>query len=406
MLGLLSHIRVLDLSRVLAGPWASQILADLGAEVIKVERPQSGDDTRTWGPPYHKDVQGNETGESGYFLAANRGKRSITLDLSKAEAQDIIRKLVKDCDVLLENFKVGTLERLGLGYKELSAINPRLVFCSITGFGQTGPRRAEPAYDFLVQAMGGMMSVTGKPDDEAGGGPEKVGLPIIDMVTGVYAAVGVLAALSARDQSGVGDHIDLAMLDVQVGLLANQGMNYLLTGKTPQRHGNGHANIMPQQVFKCLDGDVVLAVGNDLQFGKLCRALGRAELATDPRFALNPERVRHRDLLLDILRQEFSAYQRSEIAATLVQAGVPCGPINTIPEVFEEPQVQHRQMLRHLPHPAGGTVPQIMNPLRFVRASAKSDSLPPALGQHTQEILSAIGIPAAEWDSLRQRGVI
>ncbi|MBI4189626.1 MAG: CoA transferase, partial [Betaproteobacteria bacterium] len=274
MAGPLSHIKVLDLSRVLAGPWASQILADLGADVIKVERPGVGDDARAWGPPFLKDGNGAYTKESGYYLAANRGKRSITLSLDQAEGQDIVRRLAARSDIVLENFKVGTIERFGLGYEALSAINPRLIYCSITGFGQTGPRKSHPAYDFLIQAMGGLMSITGESDDRPGGGPQKVGIPIIDLITGIYASVAVLAALAGREVSGKGDYIDIGMLDVEVGLLSNQAMNYLVAGRTPERTGNAHPNIQPQQVFACKDGEIVLVVGNDSQFQKLCAVLG------------------------------------------------------------------------------------------------------------------------------------
>jgi len=403
---MLKHIKVLDLSRVLAGPWSSQILADLGANVIKVERPGSGDDTRAWGPPFLKDSNGAETREGGYFLAANRGKRSITLDLKTPEGQAIVKKMASEADVLIENYKVGTLERLGLGYEQLAALNPGLIYCSVTGFGQTGPRRAEPAYDFLVQAMGGLMSVTGERDDLPGGGPQKVGVPMVDMVTGVYAAVGILAALAGRTQTGRGQHIDLAMLDVQVGLLCNQGMNYLLAGKVPRRTGTAHPNIQPQRTFTCKDGQIVLVVGNDGQFAALCKVLGRPDLAADPRFQTNGQRVVHQAALDPILDDILIQRDRSHWLQALGKVGVPAGSINSVPEVFAEEQVRHREMLRHLPHPLAGQVPQIASPLRFSDAPSGSSMAPPLLGQHTDEILLELGYSKTDIDALRERAVL
>ena len=406
MTAMLKHIKVLDLSRVLAGPWSSQILADLGANVIKVERPGSGDDTRAWGPPFLKDSNGAETREGGYFLAANRGKRSITLDLKTPEGQAIVKKMASEADVLIENYKVGTLERLGLGYEQLAALNPGLIYCSVTGFGQTGPRRAEPAYDFLVQAMGGLMSVTGERDDLPGGGPQKVGVPMVDMVTGVYAAVGILAALAGRTQTGRGQHIDLAMLDVQVGLLCNQGMNYLLAGKVPRRTGTAHPNIQPQRTFTCKDGQIVLVVGNDGQFAALCKVLGRPDLAADPRFQTNGQRVVHQAALDPILDDILIQRDRSHWLQALGKVGVPAGSINSVPEVFAEEQVRHREMLRHLPHPLAGQVPQIASPLRFSDAPSGSSMAPPLLGQHTDEILLELGYSKTDIDALRERAVL
>ena len=365
MAGPLSHVRVLDLSRIMAGPWASQVLADLGADVIKVERPSVGDDTRTWGPPFLKDKNGADTRESGYYLSVNRGKRSITLDLDKPEGQRIVRMLAQRSDIVLENFKVGTLKRFGLDYESLAAINPRLIYCSITGFGQTGPKREAPAYDFMIQAMGGLMSITGEADGKPGGGPQKVGIPITDLMTGMYATVAVLAALANREVSGRGDYVDLSMLDVQVGYLANQAMNFLVSGKPPRRSGNAHPNIQPQDVFRCRDGYLALAVGNDAQFEKLCKAIGQPELATDARFARNPDRVRNREVLTAMLADIFSQRDVSDWVARIESEGVPSAAINTVPMVFEEPQVQHREMLRHLPHPLAGTVPQVVSPMRF-----------------------------------------
>jgi len=403
--GPLSHTRVLDLSRVLAGPWASQILADLGADVIKVERPGSGDDTRAWGPPFLKARDGSDAG-AGYFLAANRGKRSITLDLSTPRGQHIVRRIAARSDVVLENYKVGTLDRYGLGWKQLSALNERLVYCSITGFGQSGPRAAQPAYDFLIQAMGGLMSVTGVPDGEPSAGPQKVGIPIIDLVAGVYAATAVVAALAGREVSGKGEYIDMAMLDVGVSLLSNQAMNSLLTGKAPRRTGNAHPNIQPQKVYQCRDGDIILVVGNDGQFASLCDVLGMPQLATDERFRTNDARVRNQATLQPFLEQAFLGKPRAEWLALLAQASVPAGPINTIPEALAEPQVQHREMVRTYEHPAAGSVPLVVSPFRFAGRSTNSERPPPVLGQHTAEVLAEFGIEPEELAHLREVGVV
>ena len=403
---LLSNIKVLDLSRVLAGPWASQILADLGADVIKVERPGRGDDTRAWGPPFLKDRDGADTADGGYFVATNRGKRSITIDLQTPEGQDLVRQLCRDADVVLENYKVGTLARLGLDYATLSRLNPRLVYCSVTGFGQSGPRAPEPAYDFLIQAIGGLMSFTGERDDKPGGGPQKVGVPIVDLTTGVYAALGILAALLRRAQVGAGEYIDVAMLDVQVGLLANQAMNFLLGNRVPRRTGNAHPNIQPQRTFACADGDIVLVVGNDQQFAALCRAIARPELAGDERYATNGQRVRNQSALDPILDAAFAARPRAYWLDALKQAGVPAGSINTVPEVFADPQVRHRDMLRHLPHPVAGSVPQVMNPLKFGASGLRADLAPPLLGQHTEEILAELGLGAEQIQDYRNRNII
>ena len=406
MAGPLAHVRVLDLSRIMAGPWASQVLADLGADVIKVERPGAGDDTRSWGPPFLADRDGHPTGESGYFLSVNRGKRSITLDLATAEGQEIARRLSRGVDIVLENYKVGTLARYGLAYADLAAINPRLIYASISGFGQTGPLRDRAAYDFMIQAMGGLMSVTGEADGKPGGGPQKVGVPIVDLMTGMYAATAVLAALARRAETGRGDYIDIAMLDVQTAFLANQSMNYLVSGKPPRRTGNAHPNIQPQDVFACRDGYVALACGNDGQFAKLCAVLGRPELATDERYATNRARVRHLDTLTPILVDAFAAGDMADWAARLDAAGVPCGPINTIPGVLQEPQVVHRQMRRDVPHPLSGTVPQVVSPMRFAEAALEFEHAPPLLGQHTNEVLKEIGMDEARIKGLAERGVI
>jgi crotonobetainyl-CoA:carnitine CoA-transferase CaiB-like acyl-CoA transferase len=402
---LLSSIRVLDLSRVLAGPWASQILADLGADVIKVEKPGRGDDTRAWGPPFLKRADGSDTEDGGYYVAANRGKRSITLDLKTEEGRAIVRQLAAQSDVVLENYKVGTLERLGLGYADLSADHPELIYCSVTGFGQTGPRAKQPAYDFLIQAMGGLMSVTGERDDKPGGGPQKVGVPIVDMVTGVYAAVGILAAIIGRHTTGRGQHVDLGMMDVQVGLLMNQAMNFLLAGRTPKRTGTAHPNIQPQRTFECRDGQIVVVVGNDGQFATLCGLMGRPELAADERFATNGKRVVNQALLDPILDAAFGAEDRAVWLERLSAANVPAGAINTVPEVFADPQVVHRGMLRHIPHPLAGTVPQVMNPLRFSAAPSCAELPPPLLGEHTAQVLGELGYSAADIAQLAERAV-
>lgn len=390
--GPLSHIRVLDLSRIMAGPWATQILADLGADVIKVERPQVGDDTRGWGPPFLKAADGTATREAGYYLAVNRGKRSLTIDLATPEGQDTVRALAEVSDIIVENYKVGTLRRYGLDYETLRTINPRLIYASVTGYGQDGPRAGAAAYDFAIQAMGGLMSVTGERDGAPGGGPQKVGVPIVDMMTGMYAAVGVLAALARRAETGRGDYIDLAMLDVQTAFLANQAMSYLVSGKTPVRNGNRHPHIQPQDVFACADGSIVIAVGNDGQFAKLAELLGGAEWARDERFATNAARVRNREALYALLVPAFALRTRSDLIGALDAAGVPCAPINSVPDVFEDPQVRHRGMLREIAHPLAGTAPQVVSPLRFANEPLRFDRAPPLLGQHTDEILREFGL--------------
>lgn len=404
--GPLSHLRVLDLSRILAAPWAGQILADLGATVTKVERPGAGDDTRSWGPPFLKDAEGRDTKEAGYYLAVNRGKRSITVSLDTPEGQQIVRDLALQSDIVLENYKAGTLARYGLDEASLRKINPRLIYCSVTGFGQTGPRRDQPAYDFLIQAMGGLMSVTGERDSLPGGGPQKVGVPIVDLMTGMYTAVAVLAAVARRDQTGLGDSIDIAMLDVQVSTLANQAMNYLVSGKVPQRNGNAHPNIQPQDVYACADGDAILVVGNDGQFAKLCGVLGHAEWATDERFATNAQRVRNITVLSALLRTEFVQRTRADLIASLDAAGVPCGAINSVPEVFEDPQVKARGMLQYVPHPSGVQVPQVASPMRFADARLQQRAAPPLLGQHSSEVLAELGYSAERIAALQARGVV
>ncbi len=396
--GALSHIRVLDLSRVMAAPWCTQILADLGADVIKIERPGEGDDTRGWGPPF---LPGGR--DAGYFLACNRGKRSVTVDMAKPEGQAIIRKLAESADVCVENFKVGALARYGLDAAALRAINPRLVYCSVTGFGQCGPRAGQAAYDFAIQAMGGLMSITGERDDAPGGGPQKVGVPVVDMMTGMYATVGILAALERRNISGQGETIDVAMLDVQAAFLSNQSMNWLMGGKTPTRHGNRHPNVQPQDVFACADGHFVLAVGNDGQFAKMCAAVGRPEWAEDARFATNRARVVNGDAMREALTARFADFTRGQITGLLETAGVPAAPINTIPQVFEEPQIQHRNMLRRLPHALAGDVPSVVSPLNFQETPLHFEKGPPTLGQHTAEVLAELGLDHV---ALAAKGVV
>ncbi|HSM19633.1 MAG TPA: CaiB/BaiF CoA-transferase family protein [Hyphomicrobiales bacterium] len=405
-MGPLSHIKVLDLSRVMAGPWAGQVLADLGGEVIKVERPGAGDDTRGWGPPFLKAKDGSQTRESGYYLATNRGKRSVTIALNTPEGQELVRKLAAQSDIVLENFKVGTLARYNLAYEDLKAVNERLIYCSITGFGQDGPRADQVAYDFMIQAMGGLMSITGEQAGKPGGGPQKVGIPIVDLITGLYGVIAVLAALAHREETGKGDYIDLSMLDVQAHMLANQAMNYLLTGNTPRSYGNAHPNIMPQDAFQCRDGAMVLAVGNDVQFQRFCDALGRDDWKADPRFEKNAGRVEHRDELLGMIAEEFARYDRADLLDRLRKQGVPSGPINTVPEVFAEPQIEHRRLRRDIPHPLSGTVPQVASPLKFESASLEYETPPPLLGQHTEDVLAELGLSRNEIEELAAKGIV
>jgi crotonobetainyl-CoA:carnitine CoA-transferase CaiB-like acyl-CoA transferase len=392
--GPLTHIRVLDLGRIMAAPWATQMLADLGADVIKIERPGAGDDTRAWGPPFLGDREGTPTGESGYFLSVNRGKRSVAVDIATIEGQQLIRAIAQQCDVVIENFKVGALAKYGLDAASLRGLKPSLVYCSVTGFGKDGPKRQNAAYDFAIQAMGGLMSVTGERDGEPGGGPQKVGVPVVDLMTGMYAAVAILAALARRAETGQGETIDLAMLDVAAAFLANQAMNHLVSGKTPQRGGNRHPNIQPQDVFAASDGQFVLAVGNDGQFIRLCEVIGDADLARTPRFSTNAARVRANADLTELLSAAFASWQRDALVAALDAAGVPAAPINTIPQVFADPQLQHRGMLRHLAHPLAGSVPQVVSPIRLADAPLRFDRAPPLLGQHTQEVLRELGLLA------------
>lgn len=405
----LRGVRVLDLSRVLAGPWCTQTLADLGADVIKVERPLSGDDTRSWGPPFLKDSVGRETGEAAYYLGTNRNKRSITVDLAHPEGQALIRRIAEVSDVFVENYKVGDMARYGLDAKALLALNPRLVYCSITGFGQTGPYRDRAGYDYAAQGMGGLMSVTGPSraeiaDEQPGGGPQKVGVAVADLFTGMYAATAILAALRHRDRSGVGQIIDMALLDTQVAMLANLGANYLVTGEAPQRAGNAHQNIVPYQVFEVSDGDLILAVGNDSQFERFCAVAGLPELAVDPRFARNAGRVRERATLVPTLAKVLKTRTRADWLAALEAAKVPCGPINDLAEVFADPQVRSRDMTVRMAHPLSGEVRLVASPLNLSATPVQYRLPPPLLGQHTDEVLTELGVSAAEiahWRGLR-----
>jgi crotonobetainyl-CoA:carnitine CoA-transferase CaiB-like acyl-CoA transferase len=407
MAGPLSHIRVLDLSRVLAGPWAGQTLADLGAEVIKVERPGLGDDTRGWGPPFLTDREGRPTSDAAYFLAANRGKKSVTIDFTRSEGQELVRHLAADCDIVLENFKVGGLAKYGLDYASLQAINPGIIYCSITGFGQTGPYRNRAGYDFLIQGMGGLMSVTGEPDGTPGGGPVKVGVAIVDIFTGMYAVTSVLAALAHRERTGEGEYIDLSLLDVQVATLANQATNYLVSGRSPERLGNAHPNIVPYQALATSDGHIILAVGNDGQFVRFCAVAGCPELADDERYGTNAARVRNRDELIPLIKELFRQRTSAEWIAALEHAGVPCGPINTIAEVFANPQVQSRGMRIDVPHNGSGQIPLVGSPMKFTRTPLNDRQPPPQLGEHNDEVLTGIlGLGDDERERLRGAGVI
>jgi crotonobetainyl-CoA:carnitine CoA-transferase CaiB-like acyl-CoA transferase len=404
---LLSGVRVLDMSRVLAGPWTGQLLADLGAEVIKVERPGVGDDTRGWGPPFLRDRAGRETRESAYYLSANRGKRSITLDISRPAGQAIARELAERSDVLLENYKVGDLARYGLGYEALRACNPRLIYCSITGFGQSGPYRGRAGYDFMIQGMGGFMSITGERDEEPGGGPQKAGVAIADLMTGMYAAVGILAALNERHASGLGQYIDMALLDTQVAWLANQNMNYLIGGEPPRRMGNAHPNVVPYQTFPTRDGDLILAIGNDAQFARFCEAAGVPELAGDARFGNNSARIANREACVSAIAAAIRTRTTADWIAILEPLGVPCGPINRLDQVYAHPQVTHRGLRIEVPHPLSGTVPMVANPIRYSRTPIQYDRAPPLLGEHTEEVLrELLGKSEEEIAALREAGAI
>ena len=407
MSGALCKLRVLDLTRVLAGPWATQVLGDLGAQVIKIERPGIGDETRAWGPPYLRDAEGNETDQSAYYLSANRNKRSITIDITKPKGQAIIRRLAETSDVIIENYKVGGLKRYGLDYDSLRADNRGLIYCSITGFGQTGPYSHRAGYDFLIQGMGGLMSVTGREDGTPGAGPQKVGVALTDVLTGLYSVISILAALNSRNDTGNGQHIDMALMDVQVTSLANQNMNYLTTGELPKRLGNAHPNIVPYQDFPCKDGSVILTVGNDRQFAALCEVLGNPDWARDPRFANNAARVSNRDALIELMSAVTVTATTQEWVTAFEKSGVPCGPINSLKDVFEDPQVIARALEIGLPHPLAGTVPLVASPIRLSDTPVEYTLPPPLLGEHTRWLLSsALGMSEEEIDALAAEAVI
>ncbi|SAL70513.1 L-carnitine dehydratase/bile acid-inducible protein F [Caballeronia udeis] len=406
MAGVLSGIKVLDLSRILAGPWCTQLLADLGADVVKIERPGTGDDTRAWGPPFAEGLDGAPSAESAYFLAANRGKRSVAVDFSTAAGQEIVRTLAKSTDVVVENLKYGDMRRYGLDYESLRILNPGLIYCSITGFGQTGPYRERAGYDFVIQAMGGLMSITGESDDRSGGGPQKCGVPIADMMTGMYATVAILGALHERQTSNSGQYIDMSLLDTQVGWLANHGLNYMVSGKPPKRWGNAHPNLCPYQSFPASDGHLIVAVGNDRQFRALCRVLSMPSIGIDSRFATNSARLANRDSLVDQIEQCLRTKSRDEWLSALEEAGVPAGPINTVAQALEEPHVVSRGMVFSMEHGIGVCVPQIANPIKFSRTGIEYLRPPPILGEHTSEILESIGLTQKNLEELHASGVI
>jgi len=388
-LGALDGLKVLDLSRILAGPWSTQLLGDLGADVVKIERPGSGDDTRAWGPPWLSDDNGLGTGESAYYLCANRNKRSLAVDISTPEGQKVVRELVSRADILVENFKVGGLAEYGLDYASLSTLNPRLIYCSITGFGQTGPYASRPGYDFLIQGMGGLMSLTGQRDGEPGCGPLKVGVALTDILTGLYATVGILAAVNHRERTGCGQHLDLALMDVQVATLANQASNFLIGKKVPVRLGNAHPNIVPYQDFPTADGHMIVAVGNDSQFSSLCQALGHADWAADERFHTNPQRVANRELLVERIQCVTRSRTTADWVALLDGVGVPCGAINTLDKVFDDEQVQARGLRIEVDHPIAGRVPLVANPIRLSASPVQYRRAPPLLNADAQAVLSS-----------------
>lgn len=404
-MGALQGIRVLDLSRVLAGPWCGQTLADLGAEVIKIERPKIGDDTRMWGPPWMKNNKGEDTFEAAYYQSANRNKKSVAIDIASFEGQELIRALAADSDIIIENYKAGSLQKYGLDYATLSAINPRLVYCSITGFGQTGPRSSEPGYDFIIQGMGGLMSITGEKDDLPGGGPQKVGVAFSDLATGLYATIAIQAALLNRHITGVGQYIDMALLDVQVALLANQGMNYLTSNQIPQRYGNAHANIVPYQVFRASDQDFIIACGNDKQFIALSKAIGLAELAQDSRFKTNTLRIQHRTEIIDLLSKHFLKNTAKYWVEAIQAVQVPVGLINNLEQTFAEPQVQARNMLVEIKHPLQDKFNMIGSPLKLSATPVEYKNSPPMLGEHTDEVLVGI-IDDEKLKDLKLKGII
>jgi crotonobetainyl-CoA:carnitine CoA-transferase CaiB-like acyl-CoA transferase len=407
MAGALSGLRVLDLSRVLAGPWAAQVFGDLGADVIKIERPGTGDETRGWGPPYLKDEAGNDTTEAAYFLSANRNKKSVCVDFTQPEGQRIIRELAAKCDILLENFKLDGLKQYGLDYQSLKQINPRLIYCSITGFGQSGPYAPRAGYDFLIQGMGGLMSLTGRKDGEPGAGPQKVGVALTDILTGLYSVISVLAALNHRHLTGEGQHVDLALLDVQVTSLANQNMNYLTSGIAPVRMGNAHPNIVPYQDFPTADGAMIIAVGNDGQFAALCKVLGHPEWAKDERFATNTLRVKYRETVIGLLSSVTATRPTSDWVKACEGVGVPCGPINDLKAVFDDPHVQARKLKIEMPHPTAGTMPLVGSPIRMSATPVEYRLPPPLLGQHTLAVLEEVlGLSRDEIATLADRKIV
>ncbi len=405
--GILKDIRVLDLSRVLAGPLCGQLLADLGADVIKVERPQRGDDSRAWGPPYLADSAGKPTQESAFYCACNRGKRSITIDLAKPEGRDLVKKLAGSCDVLLENYKVGTLDRYGLGYDELARHNPKLIYCSITGFGQTGPYRARPGYDTIIQAMGGLMSITGMQDGAPGAGPVRVGIALTDFMTGLYATIAVQSALLRRAQTGKGQYIDLSLLDVQVSALSAVAMNYLVSGEVPVRRGNRLPTVYPSDAFRCEDGYLMVIIGNDQQFRRFCEAAGLDGLDADARFRTNEDRVRNADVLALKISAALAKRRVADWLLLFEKAHVASGPINDIAQVFGDPQVLAREMLVELDHPLAGKMPSIANPIKFSESVIRYERAPPTLGQHTREVIEEVlGLTESEFDALKASGAL
>lgn len=407
MAGALSHIRVLDLSRILAGPYASQILSDMGADVIKVERPGQGDDTRGFGPPFVKDDAGEDTSDSAYYMSVNRGKKSLALDISTPEGQEIVRRLVADSDIFFENYKSGTLDRYGLGYEDLKSINPGLIYCSITGFGQTGPYSPRAGYDYLLQGMSGLMSITGEREELPGGGPQRVGIPIVDMVTGLQSAIAVLGALAYRSVSGKGQYIDMALLDSVVATMSVVYMNYLTAGTPLKCIGNVNATIVPYQVFNSKDGRFILAIGNDNQFAKFCSIAGCAELAKDERFATGPSRAVNRDILVPIMEKILLQRSSQEWSDALDPAGVPCGPINSLDQVCKDEHAVQRGLFFEMPHPVAGKVPQVASPYRFSETPVQYHLPPPTLGQHTHEILRGhLKFSADELQALSDKGII
>ncbi|MEC9431834.1 MAG: CaiB/BaiF CoA-transferase family protein [Pseudomonadota bacterium] len=403
----LDGLRVLDLTRILAGPWCTQMLADFGADVIKIENPDGGDDTRSWGPPFLKDKDGNETKEAAYYLSANRNKRSMTVNMRTEEGKEIIRELAKTADIVVENFKVGGLAKLGLGEADLRALNPRLIYASITGFGQTGPKAPEPGYDYLIQGLGGIMSITGNPEGMPGAGPQRVGIAVSDLTTGMYTTIAILAALQMRERTGRGQYIDMALLDVTVGWLGNQALNYFIGGQVPQRTGPWHPNLAPYQPFPCSDGEVIVACGNDRQFRILTRELGIPDLADDPRFVTVPDRNKHRIELAGIIAERMREKPRAHWLTELPKAGVPCSGLNTIDKVFEEPQVIARGMKVDVPHPLSGTAPGVANPIKFSEAVMEYRRAAPLLGEHTEEVLrDVLGKDEASIKALREAGAL